>query len=423
MITDRQLTEQDLENFNLMLRFADGFAYNAPSFLVLFDETITYRLPTMTQSQTILHAIDTTGPGGAETVFLELVEKLHLDQFENYAIIKGSGWVEDQLKKRNIRYYIVKPKGFLSITYYFTLYKLLRKNNTALIQAHLLGSTLTYAILSFFTRIPLVATIHGQVDLNPNEKWVWVKQKIMRLGVDQLIAVSRDLRDYIHNRRLFSADKVEIIYNGIDEKKYRVENSNRIRQELGISANSLLIGSLGNVRPAKNYGFLLEIAAQLIKEVQHDLYFVIAGHQKKDLMKALEEKMHKLNLQSRVHFIGFQNDTAEYLRQLDIFLLTSSSEGFSIATIEAMASGLPVVVTRCGGPEEILQDSSTGLLVGKEDLSAAVSALKKLCDDTGFRQSLAEAGKNYVVNTFSATTMYAAYKTIYQQHITFSGTS
>lgn len=371
----------------------------------------------MTNSKTILHAIDTTGPGGAETVFLELAEKLQLEGYDNYAIIKGAGWVEEQLKKRSIRYYIIKPGGFLSIPYYWALYKLLRKNNTALIQAHLLGSTLTYSILGFLTRIPLIATIHGQVDVNPNEKWVWIKQRIMRAGVNQLIAVSRDLRDYIEKRQLFSSSQVKVIYNGIDEKKYQVGDSGRLRKELGLTENTLLIGSLGNVRPVKNYSFLLDIAAQLLKSNALDVHFVIAGHQKKDLMTELEQKMQMLELQSRVHFIGFQNDTAEYLRQLDIFLLTSSSEGFSIATIEAMASELPVIATRCGGPEEILRDPSTGILLDKHDAIHAAEKIRELCEKPSLRQSLASSGKEFAILNFSAGAMYSAYRSIYSQFI------
>ena len=81
------------------------------------------------QPKSILHAIDTTGPGGAETVFLDLVQKLTLEGYNNYAIIKGAGWVENQLKRRGVRYYILKPSGFLSIKYYVELYKLIRKND------------------------------------------------------------------------------------------------------------------------------------------------------------------------------------------------------------------------------------------------------------------------------------------------------
>lgn len=370
------------------------------------------------QQKTILHSIDTTGPGGAETVFLDLVENLKLEGYENYAIIKGPGWVEDQLKKRNIRYYILRPSGFLSLSYYRALAKLLRENNTCLIQAHLLGSTLTYSIISWFLRIPLVATIHGQVDLNPNEKWVWIKQKIMRFGVKQLIAVSQDLRDYINQRKLFPASAVQVIYNGIDEKKYQIANSRRLRKELNLGDDVLLVGSLGNVRPAKNYPLLLDVASTLIQKGA-EVQFVIAGHQKKDLMSQLEIKMKSLNISDKVHFLGFQNDTAEYLRQLDVFLLTSSSEGFSIATIEAMASELPVVATRCGGPEEILEHGKTGLLVAKESCEEIVAALYELMSNRSLRQQLALSGKVHAENAFSVGGMYQSYAGIYQRHLPF----
>src|SRR4051812_7333705 len=103
--------------------------------------------------KSILHAIDTTGPGGAETVFLDLVEKLHVDGYKNYAIIKGPGWVEDQLKRRQIDYRILKPYGFFSIPYYMDLFKVIRRHNTRLVHAHLLGSTLTYSILGLIAHI------------------------------------------------------------------------------------------------------------------------------------------------------------------------------------------------------------------------------------------------------------------------------
>jgi glycosyltransferase involved in cell wall biosynthesis len=366
-------------------------------------------------TKTILHSIDTTGPGGAETVFLDLVENLRLGAYENYAIIKGPGWVEDQLKKRNIRYYIVKPRGFLSIPYYFALAKLLKKNNTALIQAHLLGSTLTYSILGFLLRIPLVATIHGQVDLNPNEKWVWIKQLIMRFGVKQLIAVSKDLRDYIEQRKLFPAAIVKVIYNGINENKYQVADSRRLRHILKLSNDTLLIGCLGNVRPAKNYELLLDVVAELKSSFSFPFHVVVAGHQKAELMQKLDSKIDHLNLQRWVSFVGFQNDTAEYLRQLDLFLLTSSTEGFSIATIEAMASGLPVVATKCGGPEEIIEHHQTGLLAENGSQDDIVSKLQEILNQPVFMRELAMAGKNHAINRFSAKSMYQTYAEIYQQ--------
>ncbi len=364
------------------------------------------------KKHTIIHAIDTTGPGGAETVFLDIAQQLQLENYDNLAIIKGPGWVEAQLKQRGIRYHILKPYGFFAIPYYWQLYKLLKRENAALVHAHLLGSTLTYSILCLFMRIPLIATLHGRVDINPNERFVAIKQKIMRMGVSQLIAVSRDLAQYIQARGLFSANAIAVIYNGVEQQRYHTKMTGRLRSELNIPADAILIGSLGNIRPAKNYQALIDAVAELKNP---KLHFVIAGHQKKDLMEQLNEQMHRLGVTAQMHFIGFYDNTPEFLAQMDLFVLSSSSEGFSIATIEAMASHLPVIATRCGGPEEILTHNSTGYLVPVNSPVELAAAIKYLLSNPGEAARLARAGYEHMCNTFSLSVMLSAYKKHYSK--------
>ena len=367
------------------------------------------------KSKSILHAIDTTGPGGAETVFLDLVEKLTLEGYNNYAIIKGSGWVENQLKRRGIKYYIVKPSGFLSIKYYVALAKLVRKNNTRLVHAHLLGSTLTYSILNIFLHVPVIATLHGRVDVNPNERFVGIKNCIMKFGVNKLIAVSRDLAGFIAERKLFNKNDIQIIYNGVDELRYGKHNTNELRVSLNIADDVILVGSLGNVRPAKSYDVLIEAAAFLIDVKKQNIHFVIAGHKKLDLMAQLDELIAKLGIAGHIHFIGFHEDTARFLGQLDLFALSSSSEGFSIATIEAMATGLPVIVTRCGGPQEILEHSITGLLVEVDNPQELANGLMYMIEHAAIAAEVAEAGKEHVRKVFSFAAMLNAYRNEYRK--------
>lgn len=361
--------------------------------------------------RTILHAIDTTGPGGAETVFLDIAQRLQLSDFENFAIIKGPGWVEDQLKSRGIRYHIVKPRGLLSIPYYVQLIKLVRDENVALIHSHLLGSTLTYSIVSLIARVPLIATLHGRVDINPRERFVFIKQIIMRLGVTKLIAVSKDLSSFIESRKLFPRKAIDVIYNGVDDSRYSSHTSGKLKAQWGIPEDAIVIGSLGNVRPAKNYETLIS-AVSLLNNPK--LHFVIAGHQKKELMDKLIAQMQRLEVEKQVHFIGFYDNTPEFLAQLDIFVLSSSSEGFSIATIEAMAAGLPVIATKCGGPEEILEHLKTGYLIPTESPEELAAALKLLLSDKLLASKLANSGKDHMRDTFSLKKMLL----LYQQHYT-----
>ncbi len=364
-----------------------------------------------TKKRTILHAIDTTGPGGAETVFLDIAQQLQLPDFENFAIIKGPGWVEDQLKSRGIRYHIVKPHGLLSIPYYVQLLKLIRRENVALIHSHLLGSTLTYSLISLIARLPLIATLHGRVDINPRERFVFIKQMIMRLGVNKLIAVSKDLSSFIESRNLFPRKAIDVIYNGVDESRYSSGILRKLRAQLGIPEDSILIGSLGNVRPAKSYETLIS-AVSLLNNPK--LHFVIAGHKKKELMNKLSHQMQTLEIEKQIDFIGFYDNTPEFLAQLDMFVLSSSSEGFSIATIEAMAAGLPVIATRCGGPEEILEHRKTGYLIPTESPDELAAAIELLLSDKLLAPTLANAGKEHMRDTFSLKKMLLSY----QQHYT-----
>ncbi|MES2822430.1 MAG: glycosyltransferase [Pseudomonadota bacterium] len=367
--------------------------------------------------KSILHAIDTTGPGGAETVFLDLVEKLTLDGYKNYAIIKGPGWVEDQLKRRGVEYFIVRPSGFLAIKYYIELRKLIRQNNTRLVHAHLLGSTLTYSILSIFMGVPVIATLHGRVDVNPKERFVAIKNRIMKFGINTLIAVSKDLASYIAERELFNKNDIKVIYNGIDELRYGKQETKELRVSLGISNEAILIGSLGNVRPAKSYDVLVAAAANLINEKKQNVHFVIAGHKKMELMNVLENLIAQYGIADRVHFIGFNEDTIHFLGQLDFFALSSSSEGFSIATIEAMATGLPVVVTRCGGPQEILEHGVTGLLVETNNPQELANGLLYMIQHNADAEKIATAGKMHVKNVFSFASMLEAYRHEYKKQL------
>ncbi|NLD94791.1 MAG: glycosyltransferase family 4 protein [Fibrobacter sp.] len=361
--------------------------------------------------KTILHTIDTTGPGGAETIFLNLVEKLTIDGYKNIALIKGPGWVEEQLKKRGIEYYVLKPSGFLSINYYIQLFGFVRRHKVKLVQAHLLGSILSFSIVCFLCRLPLVATLHGQVDINPDERAIRIKQWIMAIGVNQLVAVSKNLAEYIQVRGLFKRKKIEIIYNGIETERYFRTNTKSLLKKLGIADNALLIGSLGNVRPAKNYNLLIEVAALLRSGmIDRQIHFVIAGHKHPKLIESLNTLAKERNVSECVHFIGFYDNTPEFLSQLDIFLLCSSSEGFSIATIEAMAAGVPVIATKCGGPEEIVTHDVNGILVEINNPAVIADAIQRLVmSDNAL---LTTEAKRHVVATFSFETMILRYREV-----------
>jgi glycosyltransferase involved in cell wall biosynthesis len=360
----------------------------------------------------ILHVIDTTGPGGAETVFVELADRLRTRGYESIALLRGPGWVRDTLAERGVRTEILDAKGSFNTRYLAALRLLIKSERIDVIQSHLLGSNVYCAAAGWLTGRPVVATFHGSVDVSPDERFRRLKFGIMNHAVSHFVAVSDSLGHEMREHGIAARKPVAVIYNGVDMSRYDRPRHRALVAELGLPEDSVLIGSLGNVRPAKAYDVLIR-AAGLLCAGDPRLHFVIAGHVKENVARPLHALIRELNLDGRVHFLGFRPDTAGFLAGVDVFALSSSSEGFSIATIEAQAAGLPVVATRSGGPEEIITDRDNGLLVPVNDPQMLTNALQELLDNPALAANLAIAGRESALAQFSIEAMLDGYEAVY----------
>ena len=362
---------------------------------------------------TVLHLIDTTGPGGAEDVFIALATKIKQSDVDSIAVIRGEGYVADTLRKYGVEPVILDSKGSFNLGFLRALRRLIKRHNVKLIQSHLLGSNVYAAIIGWFTRTPVVATYHGMVDVSPNERFRAIKLWFMRKGISHFVAVSDSLKTAIETQQLLIPEKTSVVYNGIDLTLYSEQVESALKERLHISPHIPLIGALGNVRKSKRYDLLVE-AAHLVHQKNIDVAFCIAGDPKASLKDPLDKMIHEYGL-TNIHFIGFVADTPEYLRNLDGFILTSDAEGFSISTIEAMATGLPVIATRCGGPEEIIQDEAQGTLVNVSS-SAIADAIETFVNAHKKHPNWrVKKARERVKDSFSEEAMLAQYTQIYHR--------
>ena len=360
----------------------------------------------------ILHLIDTTGPGGAEDVFISLASELQNTAEFNLAVLKGKGYVNDQLQKRNVKTEIIPAGGSFNVKLVWQLMRLVRKHNITIIQSHLLGSNVYAAIVGLLTGVPVVATYHGMVDIAPNEKFKRLKLWFMRKGISQFVVVSNSLFDKVFTSGLLVKEKTRTIYNGIRLEDYTLKRDSDLRSRLGLSKSTIVLGALGNLRPAKRYDIMVEAFGKL-QAAGVDAALVIGG----DPRPSIKSKLDSLIAENEIrdcHFLGFIENTSSYLSSLDGFLLSSDSEGFSISTIEAMASGLPLLATRCGGPEEIISDSQQGELVDC-NTDAFVAGLNRLVTNIRAGHTVNTAGRIRVEENFSEHAMLTQYLDTYMQ--------
>jgi glycosyltransferase involved in cell wall biosynthesis len=369
--------------------------------------------------KTILHTIDTTGPGGAETVFIDLATRLPKNKYRSVVVIRGNGWVYDELCSRGVSPILLDARGSFNWRYLLALRRIIKSEKVDLIQSHLLGSNVYCALAGLFTRKPVVATFHGAVDVSESERFMALKFGLINKGASSIVAVSENLGDEIVGRTPLNSSKMHIIYNGTDSAAFERKKSDDFRQQFSWGEDDLIIGSLGNIRPAKAYDVLLHAAAMLDDQKQI-CRFVIAGQgESKGKPSALYQQLlnlrESLGLQDDVKFIGFVDDPADFLSKVDMFLLSSSSEGFSISTIQAMASSLPVIATRSGGPEEIVTHQQDGWLVEKNNPAAIAEAVRKLSENPESREMLSNNAKQKVNTTFGLAVMLDAYQALYSK--------
>ena len=363
--------------------------------------------------KTVLHSIDTTGPGGAETLFVDLATRMPGKEYRSIVVINGKGWVYEELCRRGANPVLLNAKGSFNWRYLRSLCRLIRRERVDLIHSHLLGANVYCSLAGIITGTPVVATFHGSVDIGESERFVNAKLVAINKGAGHVIAVTESLRDDLLVRTRLRPDKVQVIMNGIDTAAFQKTRSDRLRQEFGWGHNDIIIGSLGNIRPAKGYDILLK-AASMVGPGDRPYRFVIAGQSNSSLMDELLELRHELQVEDRVQFLGFTDDPAEFLSNLDIFLSSSVSEGLPLSAIQAMVAELPVVATRCGGYVGLITDMENGILVPPGDPRAIADAIERLGENSGLQESLSRNARRYAVDQFDIGVMLDAYGRVYE---------
>lgn len=219
---------------------------------------------------------------------------------------------------------------------------------------------------------------------------------------DRAIAVSGSTRDFLVQRRHVPPEKVRLIWNGAPLDEFAPVDrrvSSRLRAELGLPEQALVVGSVARLSEQKGHRYLLEAAARVLRQLP-DVRFLIAGDG--DQEGALRRQAHQLGIADRVVFAGHRTDVPAVLGGIDVLCISSTYEGTPLALFEALAAGKAIVSTAVDGCREVLDPGVTGLLVPPRDPDALAQALLHALQSPALRESLArharEASARYDVS-------------------------
>lgn len=341
--------------------------------------------------------------GGMEQVVFDLITSLNKDKYNIKVIcIHSFGQISNELKSLGIQ--VIKLDDMIplvSFLFPYNLIKEIKDFKADIIHVHS-GCWHKAAMAGWIAGVDkILYTEHGRYFPESN-KLVLLDNIFSRITTN-VITVSENLATYMHEVIGISKNKISVIINGINVDKF-IPSRDLDR----LSAKR--IGIIARLAPVKDIGTLLR-AMRIVIDAYTDVQLDIIGDGPERAF--LEDLTKELNLSKSVNFHGFRRDIPEVLFPIDIFVLSSISEGTSITLLEAMAAGKPVVVTNVGGNPAIIEDGVNGFLVPSQDPERMADAIIRLIKENETRRKMGQANIRKVENNYSIQAMALQYENCY----------
>jgi glycosyltransferase involved in cell wall biosynthesis len=267
-----------------------------------------------------------------------------------------------------------KPPG-LRLELMGRLVAAFRRLQPDIVHTHQIGSLFYAGPAARLARVPvLVHTEHGVEDYSRRRKrWLG---RLAGLHSDRFYCLTEAMRDAVVARRVVPAHRTRVIHNGIDTESFQTSTDPlETRHALGIPAQALVIGTVGRLTEVKQQELLLRAFA-LVQSRVANAHLLLLGDG--PLRGTLQDLAGQLGLSDSVHFAGYRPHSAPYLRAMDVFALTSRSEGMPQALLEAAVVGVPTIASAVGGVPEVVEHGRTGLLFESGDEAALADGLYRL---------------------------------------------
>lgn len=369
----------------------------------------------MVRRKVILQLIESWDAGGAETVVLELCRRLDKRFFYPMAVVRSDGWLNQQLLKNGIETMILKDKYSCDPLFLKRLISIINERNVSIIHSHEFITNIYGTMAAVLTKKPIITTIHGK-------EYYWKKlrrrvaYRLMSYFAKYVIAVSEHQKKFICDTTGINPNRISVIYNGVDLETFNGDYykvTEKVNNKNGMVVSGFpVIGAIGNFYPVKGHMYLIRSAPRIIREFPEATFLMVGKTTK--YLDELQKEVSKLNLEKNFKFLSFQENIPSLLQLMDIFVLPSIQETFSIATVEAMAACKPVIATKCGGPEEIVIDGETGFLVPPMDPEALAEKSLTLLANKELAYKMGNAGRKRVEEMFTVENMVRRYQSLYE---------
>lgn len=373
----------------------------------------------------ILHIITGLRLGGAEVALYNRLKAMQADDEITHVVVAFyDGPVAKSIKQLGITVIVVKGliKGYDPLGVW-RLYNLTKDFKPDLIHTSLWAANMVGRFLGYCFAVPVINELHGNVQ---HEGWIRnLAERVSVTQVDRVVAVAPSVRA-TYARHILKAlpketqyeleNKLVTVTNGIDRNQLlaKIQASRLERSAFDISDDAFVIGAIGRLEPIKSYDVLIRSFAKMRQKLpmwlRDTVRLMLVGDGSE--RRKLEALTAKLGLKAQVIFTGYRLDAYKFYPLFDCFALSSQSEGLSIALLEALALGIPIITTNLFPQHDAIIQGKNGLLIPVNDIEAYASGLLDLYQQRITKNNDMSPLVDFPFELDKAT---AAYKAIYKE--------
>jgi len=367
----------------------------------------------------ILYLTTDSRVGGAEKNIITLVTHLNKDKYESrvVALLSGGELIE-RLRGCGIKVECLGMRSKFDLRVCFRLYRLIKDNKIDILHTYLFHANILGRIVGRLARVPVIISSIRVMERRRYHLWIdWLTNWM----VDRETCVCEAVTKFAIEKGNIRAEKLMTIPNVIDAQQYDLNiDLEKKKRELGVEANYPILGVVARLDEQKGHIYLLRAMPRIMEEYPAAALLVIGDG---PLRKNLENFCSKLEITKQVKFLGVRDDIKDIMALIDVFILPSLWEGMPNVLLEAMALKRPIVATRVGGVEELIEDKKSGILVAPADEKSLAEAIVHILASPDRGKVLGELAKKEVERRFTVEAMLRKIEGLYKELLGCAGST
>lgn len=364
---------------------------------------------------TVCQVLHTLNVGGAELLAKQIALRAAGRFRPVFVCLDEIGSLGKQLRDEGWIVEVVERRPGFDYRCAWRLANIMRIYDVQLVHAHQYAPFFYSALARLCGRqCPILFTEHGREYPDFRRPKRVLANRWLVHDRDRIVGVGECVKSALIENEGLPANRVEVIYNGVDGNLFSPQRPDRqiVRRELSLDDHHIAVVQVARLDRLKDYQNGIRAMTEICRRCPQVRYFIVGEGVECESIAAL---IQDLGLHQQMVMLGLRSDVPRLLQAMDMFMLSSISEGIPLTLIEAMLSKLPSVVTRVGGMPEVVLDGQTGWLVAPQNPSEMAARLLALVSSSQQRERMGTCARARAEKLFQAEAMHAAYQKLYAE--------